>query len=397
MSSSITASRRTDGHSKIHVPLLDLKAQHAAIATEIGDGIDAVFDEGAFAGGPFVEKFEKEFAVFCGSRYASGVGSGTEALWLALLALGIGPGDEVITVANTFFATAEAITMVGAEPVFVDVDERTYTMDPSLIEPAITNRTKAILPVHLYGHMADMRSIMKVAEAHGLYVVEDACQAHGAIYHGRNAGTIGHVGCFSFYPTKNLGACGEAGAVVTDDPAVDDAVKMLRDHGQRTKHDHRRVGWNCRMDGIQAAILSAKLPRVEQWNELRRAAAQEYNALLEGCPEVVLPLEAPGCRHVYHLYVVRTSNRTELEHRLDKAGIGHGVHYPTPIHLQEAYRYSARCGSSMMVTERCAGQIISLPMFPGLTTQQTKLVCDVVASGLTNGRKDYEKLSKHFA
>jgi dTDP-4-amino-4,6-dideoxygalactose transaminase len=258
----------------MRVPFLDLHAQHETIREEMTLAMQQVLDKNAFAGGPFVEQFEKEFAAFCQCRHAIGVSSGTAALWLALSALEIGRDDEVITVPNTFIATAEAISLCGAKPVFVDVDVQTYTMNPALLEEAITFRTKAIVPVHLFGQMADMDTIMEIARSHGLFVGEDACQAHGAEYKGRSAGSIGDAGCFSFYPGKNLGACGEAGAVVTNNPALEAKVRMLRDHGQTKKYHHAIIGWNARMDGLQAAILSVKLKRLMAWNEARRAHAQ---------------------------------------------------------------------------------------------------------------------------
>ncbi len=255
------------------VPFLDLKAQNDPIRSEVLASIEDVIAQGAFAGGPFVSKFEGEFAAFCETKRAVGVGNGTDALWFALLALGVGPGDEVITVPHTFMATAEAISFTGAKPVFVDVDERTYTLDPTLLEQAITPRTKVVIPVHLYGQMADMDPIMAIAGKHNLWVVEDACQAHGAEYKGRRAGSIGHAGCFSFYPGKNLGAFGEAGAVVTNDPSLADKIQILRDHGQERKYHHGMIGWNGRMDGIQAAVLSIKLRQLQKGNDLRRERA----------------------------------------------------------------------------------------------------------------------------
>src|SRR6266404_7050083 len=261
----------------IRVPFLDLNSQHAALRSELDRAIREVIDCGAFAGGPFVEKFEADFASYCGCRYAIGVGSGTEALWLSLLAHGIGPGDEVITVSNTFMATAEAITYSGARPVFVDVNEATYTLDPAGLEEALTPRTKAIIPVHLFGQPADMNPILEFARKHDLFVIEDAAQAHGAEYKGRKVGTLGDAGCFSFYPGKNLGAFGEAGAVVTDNVELQEKVRILRDHGQTRKYYHTMVGWNCRMDGIQAAVLSVKLQYLERGNLLRRVHALQYN------------------------------------------------------------------------------------------------------------------------
>ena len=274
------------------VPFLDLKAHHAPLIEKFDRAIREVIESSAFAGGPFVERFEEEFATFCGSPYAIGVGNGTDALWLTLLALGIGEGDEVITVPNTFIATAEAITYCKARPVFVDVDQDTFTMNPAELEKSLTERTKAIIPVHLFGQPSDMDSILEFARANGLFVVEDAAQAHGAEYKGRKAGTMGDAGCFSFYPGKNLGAFGEAGAVVTNDPELRKQIQMLRDHGQSRKYYHTAMGWNCRMDGIQAAVLSIKLGHLDEANSLRRKHALEYNQAFAGIDEVFTPFEA---------------------------------------------------------------------------------------------------------
>jgi dTDP-4-amino-4,6-dideoxygalactose transaminase len=356
------------------VPFLNLRAQHDPIRAELLASIGEIIDSSAFASGPAVAKFEEEFASFCKTRHAVGVGNGTDAIWLALLALGVGPGDEVITVAATFMATAEAITYCGATPVFVDIDEKTYTMDPSRIERAITPRTKAIVPVHLYGQMADMDPIMEIARRHKLPVIEDACQAHGAEYKGRTAGSIGQAGCFSFYPGKNLGALGEAGAVVTNDPALAAEIKVLRDHGQKTKYHHSRIGWNGRMDGIQGAALRIKLRGLAAGNAARRSHARLYDEALAGCEGVITPSVAPWSVPVFHLYVVRTPRRDEILQTLTQQGIGCGIHYPTPVHLQEAYRGLGLGPGSFPVTERCASEILSLPMFPELTPEQIHTV-----------------------
>src|SRR6202045_5312688 len=320
------------------VPFLNLKAHHAPIRAELDRAIKDVIDSNAFAGGPFVERFEETFAAYCGCQYAVGVGSGTEALWLPLLASGIGPGDEVITVPSTFMATAEAITYCGARPVFVDVDERTYTMDPAALKDALTARTKAIIPVHLFGQPADMDPILEFAHRHGLFVVEDACQAHGAEYKGRRAGTLGDAGCFSFYPGKNLGAFGEAGAVVTNNSELQEKIRILRDHGQVRKYRHTMIGWNCRMDGIQAAVLSVKLRRLENGTLLRRAHAEEYTKAFAGTEDITTPVEADYARHVYHIYALRVADRDEVMFLLNEKGIQCGVHYPVPVHFQRAYR-----------------------------------------------------------
>lgn len=360
------------------VPFLDLKAQYAAIREEVAAALQGVLDQAAFAGGPFVEAFEREFAAFCGSADCVGVGSGTEALWLALLGLGIGPGDEVITVPDTFIATAEAISFCGAKPVFVDVDPLTHNMDPSKIEPAISGKTKAIIPVHLFGQTADMDPIMKIARGRGLYVVEDACQAHGAEYKGRKAGSIGDAGAFSFYPGKNLGAYGEAGAVTTNDAALRDRIRMLRDHGQARKYFHGVVGWNARMDGFQGAVLSVKLRHLPRWNEARRTLAKAYIESLESVPGIALPREAPYARHVYHLFPVRVRGRDSLIQALGAKGIFCGIHYPVPVHLQDAYRSLGLKVGSFPVAEAAASEFVSLPMFPELTLEQVRLVCSEI-------------------
>src|SRR5881394_2658112 len=291
------------------VPFLDLKAHHAPLTEEFDRAIREVIESSAFAGGPFVERFEEEFASFCGSSYAIGVGNGTDALWLTLMALGIGRGDEVITVPNTFIATAEAITYCRAQPVFVDVHEDTFTMNPAELERRLTKKTKAIIPVHLFGQPADMDPILDFARAHGLFVIEDAAQAHGAEYKGLKAGTMGDAGCFSFYPGKNLGAFGEAGAVVTNDPELRKQIQMLRDHGQSQKYYHALMGWNCRMDGIQAAVLSIKLRHLYEANSLRRKHALQYNDALAGIDAVLTPSEAKYAKHVYHVYAIRVQER----------------------------------------------------------------------------------------
>jgi dTDP-4-amino-4,6-dideoxygalactose transaminase len=352
------------------VPFLDLSAQYAAIREEIRSSLEEVFDSVSFVGGPFVESFEKEFAIFCGCGYAAGTSNGTSALWMTLLSLGIGPGDEVITVPNTFIATAEAITFSGARPVFVDVEERGQTMNPALLEKAITPKTKAVIPVHLFGQPADMDPIMEIARKHGLLVVEDACQAHGAQYKGKAAGTIGDAGCFSFYPGKNLGAYGEAGAVVTNDPELAEKIKVLRDHGQSRKYFHKVIGWNGRMDGLQGAVLSVKLKYLPAWNEARRKNAALYSSLLTDVKKITLPTEMDYARHVYHLYVIRTHHRDDLKGYLAERGIECGIHYPVPIHLQEAYHHFGILKGTFPVAEKCAEEFLSLPMYPELTEEQ---------------------------
>src|SRR5213594_4464903 len=377
--STLFSAATGTGGTQMKVPFLDLKAHHAPLTEEFDRAIREVIESSAFAGGPFVEKFEEEFASFCGSSYAIGVGNGTDALWLALLALGIGEGDEVITVPNTFIATAEAITYCKARPVFVDVDQDTFTMNPAELEKSLTQRTKAIIPVHLFGQPADMDPILEFARANGLFIVEDAAQAHGAQYKGRKAGTIGDAGCFSFYPGKNLGAFGEAGAVVTNDPELRKQIQMLRDHGQSRKYYHTSMGWNCRMDGIQAAVLSIKLSHLDEANLLRRKHALEYNQAFEGINEVRTPFEARYARHVYHVYAIRVQERDKVRRFLEEKGVGCGVHYPIPIHLQEACRGLGYTQGAFPIAENLAEEFLSLPMFPELTEEETEYVASCVS------------------
>jgi dTDP-4-amino-4,6-dideoxygalactose transaminase len=358
------------------VPFLDLKAHHAPMREQLDAAIAEVMDAGAFAGGPFVAKFEKEFAAYCGAAHAIGVGNGTDALWFALLASGLGPNDEVITIPSTFMATAEAISFCGAKPVFVDIEESTYTMDPALLEKAITPRTKAILPVHLFGQCADMDPILEIAARHGLPVIEDACQAHGATYKGKKAGSIGRAGCFSFYPGKNLGALGEAGATLTNDAELAGKIRCLRDHGQARKYYHSHIGWNGRMDGIQAAVLSVKLKQLDVSNQRRRSHALLYDELLGGTEEIIIPAQGRFCQSVYHIYAVRVKDRDRVLEALAEKGISCGIHYPIPVHLQEAYRFLGWREGSFPVAERCAAEFLSLPMFPELTGEQIHAVAD---------------------
>jgi len=355
------------------IPLVDLKAQYTGLKAEIDQAIQRVIDATAFINGPDVEAFEQEFAQFCGARHAVGVNSGTSALQIALEACGVGTGDEVITVAHTFCATAEAIIHAGATPVFVDIDPRTYTLDPDCLEPAITPRTKAILPVHLYGQPADMNRINAIARRHGLIVIEDAAQAHGAKHKGRSAGTLGRVACFSFYPGKNLGAYGDAGALTTDDPIIAERARALRDHGRkigsngkRVKYEHDVVGYGERLDTLQAAILRAKLPHLNAWNAARRRIAERYCELLTGW-DAVLPATLEGSEPVYHLFVVRVQNRDDARARLTMYHIESGVHYPVPLHLQKAYAYLNYRANDLPHTERAAREVLSLPIYPELS------------------------------
>ena len=358
----------------MRIPFVDLRQQYGEIKAELMQGIKGVLERGIFVGGEAVAGFEEEFAHFCGVRCAVGVGSGTEALHLTLLACGVGQGDEVITVPNTFIATTEAITLTGAIPVFVDIDPETYTIDTAQIEGAITEKTKAIIPVHLYGQPADMEPILAIAERHKLLVIEDAAQAHGALYNGKKVGGFGAAACFSFYPTKNLGAYGDGGAVVTDDKEIVQRVMMLRDHGSREKYRHEIEGLTSRLDTLQAAILRVKLRYVDRWNQQRQERASLYNDLLKDATGVVCPTVQEGCLHVYHLYVIRTKERDRLRKHLDDRGILTGIHYPIPLHLQPAYRYLGRGEGSYPVTERTAQEVLSLPMYPELKREDVETV-----------------------
>jgi len=364
--------------SSAKVPFLDLKAHHDPIRAEVMAAMNEVIDANAFAGGPFVARFEEAYARYCDTKFCVGVGNGTDSLWFSLLALGIGPGDEVITAPMTFMATTEAITYAGAKPVFVDIDPRTYTIDVTKIAAAITPRTKAIIPVHLFGQCADMDPIMALARSHNLVVIEDAAQAQGAIYKGRKAGSIGHAGSFSFYPGKNLGAWGEAGAVTTNDPALRERLQMFREHGQKKKYYHDVVGWNGRMDGLQGAVLGVKLKYLDQANAGRRRAAARYAALLAGTPGVVLPAEVEPGRSVWHVYAIRLEGRDQVLKQLGERGIGCGIHYPVPVHLQQAYASLGHKRGDFPVSEACGDTFLSLPMYPELTDQQI----ETVASGL---------------
>jgi dTDP-4-amino-4,6-dideoxygalactose transaminase len=370
----------------VKVPFLDLKAAHAPLLAEINEAIGDVIAASAFAGGPFVEIFEDAFARYCGSPYAVGVSNGTDALTVVLRALDIGPGDEVITVPNSFIATAEAISAVGARPVFVDVDAETYTMDPGALEGARTARTKAVIPVHLFGQPADLDPIWEFAWKHGLSIVEDAAQAHGAKYKGKPVGMLSDAAAFSFYPGKNLGAFGEAGAVITHNAALARKIEILRDHGQLRKYEHAFVGSNYRMDGIQAAVLRVKLRYLDKGNGLRRAAARYYTEHFAGIPDLVTPVAAPyvdsGDR-VYHVYALRLRNRDEVARLLAANGIATGIHYPTPIHLTEAYRFLGYREGAFPVAERCAREFLSLPLYPELTEAQLAAVVRAVKEAVT--------------
>jgi dTDP-4-amino-4,6-dideoxygalactose transaminase len=352
------------------IPLVDLKAQYRLIKPEIDGAIQRVIDNTSFILGKEVQAFEEAFAAYCGARYAVGVASGTAALHLALLACDVGSGDEVITSPHTFIATVEPICHVGARPVFVDIDPHSYNIDPAKFEAAITPRTKAIMPIHLYGQPADMDPLVDIARRHDLKVIEDAAQAHGAEYHGKRTGTLGDVACFSFYPGKNLGAYGDGGMVVTDDPQIADQARLLRNHGRQSKYEHQNVGYGERLDALQAAILGAKLAHLDEWTEQRRQAAASYCHLLAGHAVVQVPQEMDGVRHVYHLFVVRVPDRDAVLKQLKEAAIGAGIHYPIPLHLQPALEWMGHHEGDFPHTEQAAREILSLPLYPEIGEEQ---------------------------
>ena len=359
------------------IPLVDLRAQYLSIKSEIDAAVAHVLDTGQFVLGDEVEAFEREFANYCGAADGIGLNSGTSALHLALLAAGVRAGDEVITVPFTFVATVAAIGYIGARAVFVDIDPATFTMDVSRLEAAITPRTRAIVPVHLYGQPADMDPIIAIARRHNLVVIEDACQAHGAAYHGQPIGSLADAACFSFYPGKNLGAYGEAGMVVTSRPDIAREVRMLRDWGQDRKYHHVLKGYNFRMDGIQGAILRVKMRHLEDWTRARRAHAREYDRLLADSG-LQRPVEAPYARHVYHVYAVRTSERAALQRTLQANGIGSGIHYPVPVHLQPAYADLGYGPGDFPEAERAANEVLSLPMYPELSHTTIEVVAAAI-------------------
>ncbi len=381
MKRQLTGSEVTSRGDVSSIPLVDLKAQYMSIKGAIDDAIGGVIARADFIQGQEVALFERDFAAFSGAKYAIGVSSGTEALRLALIACGIGQGDEVITTPFTFIATVEAIAQTGATPVFVDIDPHTCNLNPRRIEKAISERTRAILPIHLYGRPADMDPVLAVAKRYSLRVVEDAAQAHGATYKGRVAGTMGDAGCFSFYPAKNLGAFGDAGMVVTDDPEIADNIRLLRDHGRNDKYNHLCLGFNGRLDTLQAAVLRVKLASLAEWNERRREIAATYRRLLAD-QEIELPPDEDGADPVYHLFVVRTPERDRLCETLAAAGISAGIHFPVPLHLQPACRHLGYGPGDFPESERAAGEVLSLPIYPELTEDQVRRVAEVVAEAL---------------
>ena len=370
----------------LRVPFVDLRAQYAAIKDEIDPALHAVIARGAFILGEEVAAFERAFAAFCGVREAVGVANGTDALVLALKAVGVASGDEVITAANTFVATAEAIVHAGARPVLVDADPATYTLDPARLEAAITSRTRAVIPVHLYGQASDMEPLLEIARRRGLAVVEDASQAHGAVYRGRRVGSLGDAACFSFYPSKNLGAYGDAGAVVTDDADLAVRLRRLRDHGGLSHYEHDVVGYNSRMDALQGAVLSVKLRHLDAWNRLRGERAQLYTELLGDLPAVVPPVIGDGRTHVFHLYVaaLQGGDRDALRTFLLDRGVQTGIHYPAPVHLTEAFRGLGYPAGTFATAEAASRQIISLPMFPELSPDAVAHVAGTIRQFLAD-------------
>jgi len=361
----------------VKVRFVDLSAQHQPLELEIKDVFSRVLANGSFVLGPEVEKFEKMFASYCQVEHCVTVSNGTAALQLVLQGLGVGPGDEVITVAHTFIATAEAINAAGARPVFVDIDPLSYTMDPTRLETVITTKTKAIIPVHLYGQPADMDAINAIAAKHRIPVIEDSCQAHGAKYKGRRTGSLAKAACFSFYPSKNLGACGEGGAVTTNDAELAKKIRMLRDHGSTKKYEHDFPAYNLRLEGIQGGVLAVKLPHLDGWNSNRRVLAARYRELLAGS-KVVTPKEMPYSHHVYHLYVVLVEDRDALKKALSEQGIENGLHYPIPLHLQKAYAYLGYKKGDFPVSEHVAASHVSLPMYAEQPIEHVEYVAKTI-------------------
>jgi dTDP-4-amino-4,6-dideoxygalactose transaminase len=366
------------------VKFLDLQAQYQSIKQEVDEAVLGVLASAQYVLGPEVERFEQEFAVAHGAAHAIAVNTGTSALHLALIAAGVGPGDEVITPSMTFTATAAAISYTGASPVFVDVDPQSFTIDPALVEAKITERTKAIMPVHLYGQSADLDPLLAIANAHGLTLIEDAAQAHLAEYRGRRVGGIGHIGAFSFYPGKNLGAYGEGGLVTTNDPELGEKIRLLRDWGQKRKYHHEMLAYNYRMDAIQGAVLRVKLRHLEGWTESRRRVAAQYQERL-GELGLALSQEVPERRHVYHIFSVFHADRSQLQEHLGAAGIQTGNHYPIPVHLQKAYEHLGQREGDFPITERTAREQLSLPIYAELPEADVERVCDRI-SGWVEGR-----------
>jgi dTDP-4-amino-4,6-dideoxygalactose transaminase len=377
----------------MQVPFMDLKRQYEMIKEEIDEAIQKTMESCAFVAGEKVKEFENNFANYCGTKYAVGISTGTSAIYTALKALDIGKHDAVITVPFTFIATAEAVSFTGATPIFVDIKEDSYTIDPEKIKEYIEKKcewiekkgilrdqekklnVKAIIPVHLYGQPADMDAIMDIAQKYKIAVIEDSAQAHGALYKDKKVGTIGDLGAFSFYPSKNLGAYGQGGMVLTNKEELAEKVRMIIDHGQKERYTHEFEGWNFKMDGFQASILNVKLDYLDDWNEDRRQNAQYYNQLLGGLEKVLTPKEMAYAKHIYHLYVVRVPEREKFQTFLKENGVGTSIHYPIPLHLQKAYKYLGYKEGDFTISEKCAREIVSLPMFPELTRQEIEFVC----------------------
>jgi len=362
----------------MNIPFIDLNAQRAQLEPDLSEAVSKVIESNGYILGPDVKAFEEEFAAWSGCKEAIGVASGLDALKLSLRALGVGPGDNVITAANTFIATTLAISSIGATPVLVEMDPTSFNLDPSLLAAAITPRTKAILPVHLYGQPADMQPIIEVAEKHGLPVMEDASQAHGAEYKGKRVGSLGEVAGFSLYPGKNLGAYGDGGVITTQNSELAETLRTMRNYGSSEKYRHDLLGENSRLDSLQAAILRLKLPHMDRWNQQRAQNADAYRERLHGVGDLQLPQVSPDCRHVYHLFVIRTSHRDELMKYLQANGVGCIIHYPIPIHLQPAYKEHHWQEGDFPITETCAKEILSLPMFPELAVEQIDYVCETI-------------------
>jgi dTDP-4-amino-4,6-dideoxygalactose transaminase len=358
------------------IPFVDLKAQYRQLAAEIDEAIRRVIANADFILGEDLAAFEREFATYCLVKHAVGVDSGGSALEVALRAYGIGPGDEVVTVSHTFVATVSAISSLGAQPALVEIDPRTYTIDPNCIEAAITPRTKAIIPVHLYGQTANMAAVNAIAQKHRLVVIEDACQAHGARFAGRRAGSLGDAACFSFYPGKNLGAYGDGGMVVTSNPEVAEKLRRLGNYGQRQKHHHECLGSNHRLDNLQAAVLRVKLRYLDEWNAMRKKAARLYDEMLGSIDSIVTPYSRDAESHVYHVYAIRTPRRDALMAYLGEHGVSTGLHYPVPVHLQPWLKQLGLQTPALAITEDVASSVLSLPMFPEITEQQIGYVCD---------------------
>ncbi len=363
------------------IPLLDLQAQYSSIKDELESEILDVLRGGQYILGPKVQEFESAIADYCGVEYAVGVANGTDALVLALDAIGVGPGDEVITSPFTFFATAESISRLGATPVFVDIDPQTYNLATDKIEAKITSKTKAVIPVHIFGQPAEMDAVNDIATRHGIKVIEDACQAIGADYRGRKVGSLGDAACFSFFPSKNLGGAGDGGMVVTSNKDLADRIRLLRQHGSPKKYHHSLVGYNSRLDALQATILSVKLRYIDNWNNARREKAQYYNKLFEGT-KIVTPKELDHVKHVYHLYIIKVPNRADVESALKENGIGCGVYYPVPLHLQDAYEDLGYKEGGLPVSEAASHETLAIPLYPELGTEDMKKIADIVKEAI---------------